>query len=831
MASPRVQAIPGKQNNSHDVRLFNGVEELGLLLVEDNRLQEIPISEGARDWQREQKSWFSGMGKLRFEDDPNGYWDAYAMWTMTDGKLFPMPQWYWAKGYRSADYSMPGDVTYEKVSTYISIAFTASASYNADKMLLWLDWNGVPTDLTYRLCANSGGNPDTVLKSGTIAVTSATRYGPTEIDWATTQALTASTVYHLVIYNAGSANNYWRIATDADGAGSKTSADGSTNWTAATYSMYYRVVDADTKRRFIPFWFRGCQYFVTQNSSSSASTLYIVGDRFKATSATGTTVVNTSSGVSTGWTNDQWIGAWVRIIKGTGAGQNRQITDNDSTSLTVATWDITPSTDSECVIYATPIVQAITSGLGKVSGPPLVSNTLVYFPQGSTAIRKMALDYTNALQHKFADDSTNTADFLTIHHNSTEETEIWGTDNDLSKIKYSAEKTYAQTLSFSNWKKTGSKSYLTNILGGGDELLIFKEDGIWRVSPSRTILPYKSGLASAQDPSNGKVAFYANSELWFSWSNSLQRKLLDTDEVADMLLYRSGTQGLIRPGVPTHGISGIGWKFFAIDGGGTKTSSVIAHNGYGWIEIFRGWKTSARIQDLSWQSNPGTRPWLWCDVDGDLVYIPFPQDAANPRRDTSISYQHYAELETSTFSAGDETLYKLVNSIRLNFEKENSSIYVDYQADKDIGTSTWYQIGQSVNVQKDEFVIDLGEIRQFRLRFRMYTATATDPPVINAYSPKGWIFAPLKYMWVSSFRVDSNQITKRGSPDFSPDKIVDYLMSAHEKGTSISMRSVLPTMDSKSVIVSAPVIHREWTQVLNGQTKWGGYVDVSFREA
>ena len=246
------------------------------------------------------------MGRLRFSDDPDGYSDAYGMWTMTDGKLFPMLQWKHGKGFRSADFSMPGDVSFQKVDTYISIALTASASYNADKLLLWLDWAGTPTDLAYSLHANNGGNPaDASLKSGTLAVGSATRYGPTELDWTTTQALTASTVYHLKIYNAGSANNYWKVAVDADGAGSKTSADGTTSWTAAAYSMYYRVVDADIKRQLVPFKFAGSLYAVSINDDFSTSVLYINGDRFKATGSTSTSVTNDSSGVSTSWTNDQ----------------------------------------------------------------------------------------------------------------------------------------------------------------------------------------------------------------------------------------------------------------------------------------------------------------------------------------------------------------------------------------------------------------------------------------------------------------------------------------------------------------------------------------------
>ena len=65
-----------------------------------------------------------------------------------------------------------------------------------------------------------------------------------------------------------------------------------------------------------------------------------------ATSATGTTLVN--SGKS--WTASQWINAQVRITGGTGAGQVRVITANTGTTLTVATWTVTPDATSTYTI-------------------------------------------------------------------------------------------------------------------------------------------------------------------------------------------------------------------------------------------------------------------------------------------------------------------------------------------------------------------------------------------------------------------------------------------------------------------------------------------------
>jgi hypothetical protein len=62
-----------------------------------------------------------------------------------------------------------------------------------------------------------------------------------------------------------------------------------------------------------------------------------------ATSGTSTTLQNSAKT----WTTSQWVNSQVMITSGTGAGQIRTITANDATSLTVATWTINPSTDSQ----------------------------------------------------------------------------------------------------------------------------------------------------------------------------------------------------------------------------------------------------------------------------------------------------------------------------------------------------------------------------------------------------------------------------------------------------------------------------------------------------
>jgi len=76
------------------------------------------------------------------------------------------------------------------------------------------------------------------------------------------------------------------------------------------------------------------------------------------TSVTGTaddsSTSNTLEDSTKSWTNDEWIDYTIAITSGTGSGQSRTITDNDSTTLTVdSSWSTTPDSTSEYAIKPT----------------------------------------------------------------------------------------------------------------------------------------------------------------------------------------------------------------------------------------------------------------------------------------------------------------------------------------------------------------------------------------------------------------------------------------------------------------------------------------------
>lgn len=90
----------------------------------------------------------------------------------------------------------------------------------------------------------------------------------------------------------------------------------------------------------------GLTFTVTDGRIASTPSALGVFASGTATSATATTLVN--SGKS--WTTSQWINYQVRITGGTGKGQVRTITANTGTTLTVATWTVTPDATSTYAI-------------------------------------------------------------------------------------------------------------------------------------------------------------------------------------------------------------------------------------------------------------------------------------------------------------------------------------------------------------------------------------------------------------------------------------------------------------------------------------------------
>jgi hypothetical protein len=842
---PSVNVSYGIPSPTHDISLSDGSTTYGLIFAKGGTrvLQELPLSPPAQSFEVEHRSWVGGNARRRYTDDPTGFYDSDFAWTLTEGRLFAVPQWRFASSLRNSETSLPspnvalawwklyGNTPASRIARYLSISFTASASYNADKGYLWIRRRGTPGTLTFELCSDHAtpGKPGTVLKTVTKTVSNITDTVSVYqlFDWSTTQALTSTVVYHIKIYGASTddADDHWEILGNSAGTSSLYSADNS-SWTSATISMFYRITDADINRQWKFFSLQGGLYAVSINDDGSTSVLKINGARGTATSGTSTTLTDTNQAMTT----NVHAGSLIRLVDGTGDGQIRQVASNTSTAFTVTSaWDITPDSTSKYVIYSSEdwLTAAGTPGIGAVKDKPLVVNNIAYFPQGqSVNIRRMQV---NATSHDFAADGTNKADILGVNLEGTAPL-IYAANAATSKIKSAATQAWGVNLTFGTEKPIGGSEYrITNLTTFQKLLKVFKEDGVYTYN-NGIVEKDGNNFSDVPDKTTGLGVGTQNGALWWGWAHSIVRQI--GSSVDDMLNYKRGYDGIQEPrkGYVSCIVSAVGWMFFVIDGGTDSYSSIICWNGMGWHEIFRGWATGVRIRNAYWQGNLGGRGFLWFDVGGDLAYIKFPFLAANPLRDSTLAFQHEAVLITPTYDNGERALYKILGDLRVLVD--TGTVEVDYQTNANTGTTNWTVLGSASTSPVTELPINIGGVYRVRFRFRLQATNTYTPCVLSGWQLTGRIMPPEKYQFLCTFRADSDAETKTDEPDHNPDDLYDWLKAQATAQTKLLLHSTVKSVDNnttgRAVTVALPTKHVR--SLDTEENKWTGEISVAILE-
>lgn len=833
----------GITDPTHDLSLSDGVSTYGMIFAGGTRvLQETPLSPPAQAFENEQKNWIGGRGRIRYEDDPTGFFDSDRLWSTSDEKLMPMLQWRFAKGVRNCDSSLPddnasmawwklyGNDPTNKIARYLTIPFIASASYSADKGYLWIRRRGTPVSnlLTFELCSAGVSKPGTVLKTVTKTVSDITDTISVFqlFDWTSTESLTSGTTYYIKIYGGAgdTAANHWQVLCNAGGTSSKYSTDDST-WTTSTVSMYYRVTDADSARQWRFFLMTSSLlHAVSQPDSGSSTFLKTSGVKGVATAGTSTTLTCSALAMTT----DQFVGAYIRIWAGTGDGQARQITANTSTQFTVSpAWDITPDTTSYFQVYSTDWWTDINStGITAVTGKPCTVGGVTYFPQGqSVNIRRIRM---NGNSHDVADDGTNKADVMYL---STEGVtpQVYLANKHEATIQTAPLVSWGSNLVPTGARYVGSSEYnINNIFSHNKTVFIFKDDGLYTYNNG--IMEKQGNFGDVIDSSTGLGVGAQNNYMWFGWGHSVVRMAGGTFD--DMLNFKRGFDGIPadRRGVISCIVSAIGWLFFVVDGGTSNYSSIICWNGMGWHEIFRGWATGVRIRNAAWQSNLDSRGRLWFDIGGDMAYIEFPKFAANPLKDTTINYQHEGVIITSTYDAHDQNLYKVLGLLRVF--SESGSVEIDYQTNANVGTNTWTVLGTASTQPVTDIDVNLGEIFQIRFRFRLQVTASRTPAVLTGWQLSGRVMALDKYQYLCTFRADSDAETKGDENDHDPNALYDQLVTWAARQTKLTLRSSIKSVDNagsgRIVTVSLPA--KSVDSLDTEENKWTGRIQIAMLE-
>jgi hypothetical protein len=430
---------PTTASPTHHIKLSDGTNQLGFILRSGTRTDPRAITRRPRQNGNyspfTQSDWGGGRGIKDAQSDRSRYADGKRAITRHQGAVMLGGQETFTTGYRQQEQYMPGKLTWQSLLTterYIAYQVTASATGNREKIYMWVRRRGTPTStLTVELCANNAGVPGAVQKTVTATTANITDTVSVlyEFLFSSVQAVTSTTVYWIKIYTstADSSTNYWQIGTDAarTNALTKCSSDNGAvdTWAAATYDLYFRMVDDTDQLGGLFFHYKNALYFLTRPSGSAAPKLYINGDRGVATGTHSTTTLQDTTKT---WTVNEWTGAVVLILSGTNSEWQtpyRTIASNTADTLTFSpAFPKAPvSADSVYVILGSNKWTEIAGhGLTVLPTSVVSSGEVCYFAQGdSVTMRRMYEYLNNATWTRGFSEEINYAKFLTEYRHPT----------------------------------------------------------------------------------------------------------------------------------------------------------------------------------------------------------------------------------------------------------------------------------------------------------------------------------------------------------------------------------------------------------------------------
>ncbi|MEX1247552.1 MAG: hypothetical protein WEA61_03655 [Anaerolineales bacterium] len=857
-----IRVYPGASNPSHDLSLSDGVQTWGLRLNGGpEALREQPLTPstlrfdspaGFGAWepgmaQIEQRDWSGGRGLERFvAEDPAAarrFYDSMNAWTLTPGKLLPAPQWRLARGLRWAIQHLPGSVTWKGLigeTRLIAARFTVGASdFAPPRARVWLWRVGSPGALFLSIYEDDNGEPGAAVPDSSASVSIAEVKDVVSLfysfDLTDLQTeLNAGIDYHVLLGGSPQDNaaNHWEIGVDAKRDGGHTSADGA-DWNSVKFSPYFRLEDEGMRRNFFFFLYAGGYYVVDQRANGSPSHIYLNGDRGLATGWSTTSLEDAGKA----WTPQQWAGAWVRIVKGKGAGQARRIESNTVYELIVLAWDNPPDATSEYVIYATDIWKDISPISGDlidgVVGDVAVVDDFVLLAQGdSLPILRMRFNTALGVPvHEFDDDGTNAADLLHSFHHPEFGPQVWRALVSAGEVSRAAPTAYGSALTFGFGIKLGDKSQpILSLFDMQSSLWALKADSLWSVGDNERAKRANLGLDALPDAHDPRALTLLGGQLLFGWGHRL-------------FSYSSGQLGDIGPGreqglpagrqgsVAALQPLGVGRIAAAVDAGEEGESSVLLWESGAWHELLRAPRCGQRIQSLGLQECPGTRPRLWVGLDGDLACVDLPRQSEAPLGDADLDYQHEAVLVAGTVDMGAARLPKFLKEISLLSENLGGGVQVnlDYQLDEEIDGPRWRSGGAFYSSPLDSLPVSAGQLHSIRTRLRLLTNKAKVPPLVNAVVLEGFARTPLKYQWTLRVRLADLQADRGGGLDANPDVFMLWLQQAARQARKIHMRSIWQALDDKNVIVEPPSVVRQFTDP--ARNTWGGAATVVLRES
>lgn len=855
-----IRVYPGASNPTHDLSLTDGVQTWGLRLdAGPEALREQPLTPstlrfaspaGFGAWepgmaQIEQRDWSGGPGLERFvAEEPavaRRFHDSRNAWTLTPGVLLPAPQWRLARGLRPAIQHLPGSLNWQGLigrTRNVAARFTVGAADLAPaRARLWLRRVGSPNALFVSLREDDAGLPGLAVPDSSASVSIAAVQDVVSEFYAFELAeletgLVAGIHYHLTLAASSQDNaaNHWEIGVDARQPGGH-AAEGAGPWAAVKFIPYFRLEDFGIKRTFLFFQFAGGLYAADQRADGSPSRVYLNGDRGLATGGGGSTLEDANKS----WSPDQWAGAWVRILKGKGAGQARQIESNGTFELEVVPWENTPDGTSEYLIYATDLWEDLSPSAGdlidgEICDVALVDDYALLAQRNAAPLMRMRFNATLSVPaHEFDDDGANTADLLHCFHHPEFGPQVWRAMLSVGEVSRAAPTAWGTALTFAAGIKLGDKSRpILELFDMEGSLWALKADSLWVVGDNDRAEKTNLGLEPESFTSR-PLAFFGGRLLiprghrLYAYSGGQLAELGPGLQQG----LPAGRQGLIAALQPIGALR----LAAAVDAGEAGESSVLLYEAGAWHELMRAPQAAQRIQSLAWEESPRVRPRLWMAIAGDMAYLDLPLHSASPLSDPGLAYQHEAVLVAGTVDMGAARLPKFLKEVSLLSRNLGTGVQanLDYQLDAEIGGPRWRSAGAFYSSPLDSLSLSAGQLHAVRIRLRLLTNQAKLPPQVHVTLLEGFARTPLKYQWNLRVRLADLQADRGGGLDADPDLFITWLQQAARQARKIRMRSIWGALDEKDVIVEPPSVVRQYTHPERGA--WGGTATVVLREA
>jgi hypothetical protein len=778
------------------------------------------------------QSYHQGRGQDKHIPDSYGFYDGHNLWSTTQGKAHATQLFQWAKGLRSTDTNMPNanGVVWKKLSgstAFLLAPFTASASYTVDKVILIIRKNvpagtvGAPGNLVVSLwTADGSDHPSVFIDSDSVTAA--------EVDTTSTYfvfdisgAVTSGTRYVLQV-NANSddkSSGCWEVGCDPTVAGVVRPYSGGGSYSTSTYSPYYRITDADTARTFKIFTWDDALYLVSiYADATTTSRLFINGVRGRAVGTqTSTTLQDTGHGTygATNWPTDRFAGAYVRIIRGAGKGQVRQIASNTADTLTVTVaWEVTPvAASSEYVVFACDWFYEIGDFGLVVTNEPCIQNGTVYFPIGdSTDMMIMRMDYTDADDHATDRENTNhnKATFLTAGYDvAAGGPMVWranlnattGSTPNAAAISVSRAPSaplvsglptplaFGTDLTFGRAIPCGDNTNLINgIIFNDNALHVLKDDSIFIVQGD-VAAQIKIGTDRAPRRTNGMAAAVgSDKQLYIGFLSDIYLitggGVYSTQMKNNLPSDRSGYAASIA--------AGEGWMFAAIDAGASGTSSIMKYSidTQSWSEQLRAFSTGRRMRSVTWQDCAETRPRLWMECEGEILFQEFPINGTRPYDDSGLKYQHEGVLVLPTIDLNnvDPKYFATLTVTSQGLAQEGDTeagheIVVEYQTDNDVGSSNWLHGGYIRVSPSGSVNLNVGNTRMLRPRLRLISNEATDPVILESIGLTLFSRNRLSHQWQVYFQISGDDEEQNGL------ELLRWLRDAYGKAEPLRLYS------------------------------------------